>query len=221
MAWVTTVEWQIAAVVRLSPENGAAALTQMPSTVAIGKIAHTVKRPDIIAIKTVRNAKVSAIFSCVREKSRLSFNGNGSCQYPGSKITALDASDTGYGGDSGAALGFLMSVVANALLYALLGVLVSFIYRRFFQRSGSSDLSGYRRSSSQYPHRRFRRFSASAAGSRSPRRAGPVTVSRDVKYILSFESSAWEWPPTPRGRGGPKEGRDGPPGSRSQFGLTQ
>ena len=92
VAWVTTVEWQIAAVVRLSPENGAAALTQMPSTVAIGKIAHTVKRPDIIAIKTVRNAKVSAIFSCVREKSRLSFNGNGSCQYPGSKITALEAS---------------------------------------------------------------------------------------------------------------------------------
>ena len=39
------------------------------------------------------------------------------------------------GGDSGAALGFLMSVVANALLYGLLGVLVSFIYRRFFQRS--------------------------------------------------------------------------------------
>ena len=116
VAWVTTVEWQIAAVVRLSPENGAAALTQMPSTVAIGKIAHTVKRPDIIAIKTVRNAKVSAIFSCVREKSRLSFNGNGSCQCPGSKITALEASDTGYGGDSGTALGFLMSVVANALL---------------------------------------------------------------------------------------------------------
>jgi hypothetical protein len=89
----------------------------MPSTVAIGKIAHTVKRPDIIAIKTVRNAKVSAIFSCVREKSRLSFDGNRSCQYPGSKITALEASDTGCGGDSGAALGFLMSVVANALLY--------------------------------------------------------------------------------------------------------
>ena len=37
-------------------------------------------------IKTVRNAKVSAIFSCVRKKSRLSFNGNRSCQYPGSKI---------------------------------------------------------------------------------------------------------------------------------------
>lgn len=45
------------------------------------------------------------------------------------------ASDTGNGGDSGAALGFLMSVVANTLLYGLLGVLVSFIYRRFFQRS--------------------------------------------------------------------------------------
>ena len=45
------------------------------------------------------------------------------------------ASDTGNGGDSGAALGFLMSVVANALLYGLLGLLVSFIYRRFFQRS--------------------------------------------------------------------------------------
>ena len=46
------------------------------------------------------------------------------------------ASDTGSGyGDSGEALGFLMSVVANTLLYGLLGVLVSFIYRRFFQRS--------------------------------------------------------------------------------------
>jgi hypothetical protein len=41
------------------------------------------------------------------------------------------ASDTGNGGDSGAALVFLMSVVANALLYGLLGLLVSFIYRRF------------------------------------------------------------------------------------------
>jgi hypothetical protein len=44
------------------------------------------------------------------------------------------ASDTGYGGDSAAALGFLMSIVANTLLYGLLGVLVSFIYRRFFHR---------------------------------------------------------------------------------------
>ena len=110
----------------------------MPSTVAIGKIAHTVKRPDIIAIKTVRNAKVSAIFSCVRKKSRLSFNGNRIPPVPrveNQKITALDASDAGYGGDSGAALGFLMSVVANALLYASLGVLVSFIIAGFFQRS--------------------------------------------------------------------------------------
>ena len=45
------------------------------------------------------------------------------------------ASDTGHGGDSDAALGFRMSVVANALLYGLFGLLVSFIYRRFFQRS--------------------------------------------------------------------------------------
>lgn len=45
------------------------------------------------------------------------------------------AADTGNGGDSGAALGFLMSVVANALLYGLLGVLLSFIYRRLSQRS--------------------------------------------------------------------------------------
>jgi hypothetical protein len=44
------------------------------------------------------------------------------------------ASDTGYD-DSGTVLGFLMSVVANALLYGLLGLLVSFIYRRFFHRS--------------------------------------------------------------------------------------
>ena len=49
------------------------------------------------------------------------------------------ASDTGHGGDSGAALGFLMSVVANALLYGLLGMLVSFIYRRFFQTSVSNS----------------------------------------------------------------------------------
>jgi hypothetical protein len=45
------------------------------------------------------------------------------------------ASDTGNGGDSGAALGFLTSVVANALLYGFFGVLVSFIYRRFFRTS--------------------------------------------------------------------------------------
>jgi hypothetical protein len=37
--------------------------------------------------------------------------------------------------DSGEVLGFLMSVIANALLYGLLGVLVSYIYRRFFRRS--------------------------------------------------------------------------------------
>jgi hypothetical protein len=41
------------------------------------------------------------------------------------------ASDTGYG-DSGEALGFLMSVVANALLYGLLGVLVSFYLSPIF-----------------------------------------------------------------------------------------
>jgi hypothetical protein len=46
------------------------------------------------------------------------------------------ASDTGSGyDDSGEVLGFLMSVIANALLYGLLGVLVSYIYRRFFRRS--------------------------------------------------------------------------------------
>ena len=50
------------------------------------------------------------------------------------------ASDTGGGPDAGReALGFLMSVAANALLYGLLGVLVSFIYRRFFQRSAVSS----------------------------------------------------------------------------------
>jgi hypothetical protein len=45
-------------------------------------------------------------------------------------VVSYMASDTGNGGDSGAAV-FLMSVVANALLYGLLGLLVSFIYRRF------------------------------------------------------------------------------------------
>ncbi len=79
MAWVTTVEWQVVVVVRLSPENAATALTQMPSIVAIGKIVHTVRRTDITAIKTVRSAKVSAIFLCAREKNRLSFNRNSSC----------------------------------------------------------------------------------------------------------------------------------------------
>ena len=39
------------------------------------------------------------------------------------------------GGDSSEALGFLMSVVSNAVLYGLVGVLVSFIYRRFFRRN--------------------------------------------------------------------------------------
>ena len=45
------------------------------------------------------------------------------------------ASDTGQSSDSDAAIGFLMSVIANALIYGLLGVLVSFIYRRLFRRS--------------------------------------------------------------------------------------
>jgi hypothetical protein len=44
------------------------------------------------------------------------------------------ASDTGGGPDSGRAiLGFVMSVLANALVYLLVGALVSFFYRRFFQ----------------------------------------------------------------------------------------
>src|SRR6266700_2912975 len=43
------------------------------------------------------------------------------------------ASDTGNGADVGRAiLGFLMSVVANALVYLLVGSLVSFSYRRLF-----------------------------------------------------------------------------------------
>ncbi len=63
MARVTTVEWRTVVVVELSPENAATALTQVPSTVAIGKIVHTVRRLDITAIKTARSAKVSAIFS--------------------------------------------------------------------------------------------------------------------------------------------------------------
>ena len=72
MARVTTVEWQTVVVVELSPENAATAPTQVPSTVVIGKIVHTVRRPGITAIKIARNAKVSAIFSCAREKNRLS-----------------------------------------------------------------------------------------------------------------------------------------------------
>ncbi|HEV8076259.1 MAG TPA: hypothetical protein VGP66_10440 [Candidatus Acidoferrum sp.] len=51
------------------------------------------------------------------------------------------ASDTGNGTDSGrAALGFLMSVIANALLYLLVGGLISFIYRRLFLR-GDAPIS--------------------------------------------------------------------------------
>ena len=42
------------------------------------------------------------------------------------------ASDTGNATDSGAALGFLMSVIANALLYLLVGCLISFIHRKLF-----------------------------------------------------------------------------------------
>ena len=43
------------------------------------------------------------------------------------------ASDTGDGSDLGRAiLGFLMSVVANALVYMLVGGLLSFSYRRLF-----------------------------------------------------------------------------------------
>ena len=43
------------------------------------------------------------------------------------------ASDTGGGADLGrATLGFLMSVVANGVVYLLVGSLVSFSYRRLF-----------------------------------------------------------------------------------------
>ena len=70
VARVTTVEWQIVVVVRLSLENAATALMRVPSNVAIGKIVQTVRRPDITAIKTARSAKVSAIFSCGRVKNR-------------------------------------------------------------------------------------------------------------------------------------------------------
>ncbi len=50
------------------------------------------------------------------------------------------ASDTGGGPDFGRAiLGFLMSVVANGLVYLLLGGLVSFSYRRFFQPRTSTS----------------------------------------------------------------------------------
>jgi hypothetical protein len=51
VARVTTVEWQIVVVVRLSLENAATALMRVPSNVAIGKIVQTVRRPDITAIK--------------------------------------------------------------------------------------------------------------------------------------------------------------------------
>jgi hypothetical protein len=45
------------------------------------------------------------------------------------------ASDTGGGANSGRELfGFAMSVVANALLYLLVGCLISFIYRRLLLR---------------------------------------------------------------------------------------
>ena len=74
MAPVTTVEWRAVVVVKLSPENAATALVRVPSTVAIGKSVRSVRRPDITVIKTVRGAKVSAIFLCAREKNRLSFN---------------------------------------------------------------------------------------------------------------------------------------------------
>jgi hypothetical protein len=47
------------------------------------------------------------------------------------------ASDTGGGPDSGM-LGFVMSVLANALVYLLVGGLVSFSYRRLIRpRSGT------------------------------------------------------------------------------------
>jgi hypothetical protein len=50
------------------------------------------------------------------------------------------ASDTGGGPDPGkATIGFLMSVVANAVVYGLVGGLVSFSYRRFLQRKTGTD----------------------------------------------------------------------------------
>jgi hypothetical protein len=81
VARVTTAEWQAVVVVKLLPENAATALMRVPSTVAIGKSVHSVRRPDITVIKIVRGAKVSDIFSCAREKSRLSFNRTSPAMY--------------------------------------------------------------------------------------------------------------------------------------------
>jgi len=48
------------------------------------------------------------------------------------------ASDTGGGANSGRELfGFVMSVIANALLYLLVGGLISFVYRRLFLRGNA------------------------------------------------------------------------------------
>ena len=79
MARATTIEWQTGVVLKLSLENVATALTLVPSTVAIGKSAHTVRQLDITAIKTALSVKVSAIFSRAQEKNRLSFNRASSC----------------------------------------------------------------------------------------------------------------------------------------------
>ena len=50
------------------------------------------------------------------------------------------ASDTNIGPDLGRAiLGFLISIVANALVYLVVGGLVSFLYRRLFFRTLGTD----------------------------------------------------------------------------------
>ena len=89
MAQVTTVEWQTVVVLRILPESAATALMQVPSSEAIGKIVQTVRRADITAIKNARGAKVLAIFSCAREKNRLSFNPNCDCQFPMKVYTSV------------------------------------------------------------------------------------------------------------------------------------
>ena len=89
MALVTTVEWQTVVVLRILPESAATALMHVPSSKVIGKTVQTASRADITAIKNARGAKVLAIFSCAREKNRLSFNQNCDCQFPMKVYTSV------------------------------------------------------------------------------------------------------------------------------------
>jgi hypothetical protein len=62
-ALVTTLGSQTVVVAKSAANSAAAALTQLLPKHLIGANVHTVRQPDITAIKNARTAKVPAIYS--------------------------------------------------------------------------------------------------------------------------------------------------------------